>query len=359
MINIEQKKYKDKQIICLQNSPTDKLYVLKKGKIRVVVNNEKNITQDLVAKTGHEVNVITEPNQTVGEIGMLLKRERSASLIASGEVELEEISFSEEVNFSEIIKHNKEIGYSVLSTVILRTANITEQIYTTKKEIDELLAEYNDNFAILQNFKTTDKKIIDTLTKLKKTIKSAADPIIENFRMYNSKISQFQKVEPLETNVFEKNVIFFDEKSAGDYIYLQLSGKITVLCNNIPIFTSDKQNTIFCDYSIFLKNIERPKNYFAFLVNEKSKVRRIAKFTFDEMLENQPILYSHLSKIISALLINSDKVITDLKKKRTILENALAKDKENSILKAFTIIKAANPSQEISDKITIFLEKYK
>ncbi|HPP88550.1 MAG TPA: cyclic nucleotide-binding domain-containing protein, partial [bacterium] len=115
MINIEQKKYKDKQIICLQNSPTDKLYVLKKGKIRVVVNNEKNITQDLVAKTGHEVNVITEPNQTVGEIGMLLKRERSASLIASGEVELEEISFSEEVNFSEIIKHNKEIGYSVLS----------------------------------------------------------------------------------------------------------------------------------------------------------------------------------------------------------------------------------------------------
>ncbi|MBP7652405.1 cyclic nucleotide-binding domain-containing protein [Candidatus Dependentiae bacterium] len=344
MINVEIKKYKNNQIICLQNEKTDKLFVLRSGSIKVYVNVEKKITEDIVTKTGKVVNIINTPNQTIGEIGLLLNRERSASLVAEGQVELEIITFAEGVNLNEIIKLNKEIGISILNTVIDRIIHTASQINSLKDKIDENLSGITKYTQKLFQMKIEGSGLNTQIQNLKKNMKSKYEMVRDNIQSVNRDYGTYKSAEIQENNVFEKKTIFFNKSNQDDSFYLLLSGKISILCNKLTVYTSDKKHTILTNFSMLLKE-PKNENYFEFVCNEESKIKKIEKSTFHEMLEKEPVLYSYLSKILSLLLVNTDKTLLDLSKKNESLTQLIFKDAD-SLNKIFSIIKETSKDEE-------------
>jgi len=348
MIKVEIKKYKNNQIICMQGEKTDKLFVLRSGTIKVAVNQEKKITEELVNKTGQVVNRINQPNQTIGEIGLLLNRERSASLVAEGPVELEIISFDGGVNLSEIIKLNKQIGTNILNTVIDRIIHTSKQIHQLKTRIDKEIAVIDKYAAGLMQMKTDNQATAAQIQNLKKSLKSKYDIIRENINSVNRDFKSYKPVQLEENNVLPKKSLFFNETSTNDDFYLLLSGKISILCNNILVYSSDKKHTILSNYSILDKS--RPaENYFTFVTNDDTRIKKIAKSKFFEMLDNEPVLYSYLSKILSLLLVNTDKALLELSRKNEILKQIIFSDADslNNILQKIK----AEPKDENQSKL--------
>ncbi|HPN29639.1 MAG TPA: cyclic nucleotide-binding domain-containing protein [bacterium] len=344
MINVEIKKYKNNQIICIQNEKTDKLFVLRSGSIKVYVNSEKKVTEDLVIKTGKIVNTISVPNQTIGEIGLLLNRERSASLVADGQTELDVISFSEGVNLSEIIKLNKEIGINILNTVVDRIIHASKQIYSLKTQIDSNLSIISNFSQKLFQMKIEGSALNAQIQNLKKNLKSKYEIIRDNIQSINKEYNNYTQAEIQENNVFPKKAFFFGKNPSDENFYLLLSGKVSVLCNKIPVYSSDKKHTVLTNFSRLLK-IPQNENYFEFVCNEESKIKKIEKSKFNEMLKNEPVLYSYLSKILSLLLVNTDKILLEASKKNESLSQIISKDAD-SLNNIFSVIKETSKDEE-------------
>ena len=326
MIKVEVKKYKSGDIICQQGDKTDKLFVLKIGKIKVIVNQEKKITPEIVKATGHTINEISTPNQTIGEIGLLLNRDRSASLVADGSVELEVITFEGDIVLSDVIKHNKQIGLSILHTVIDRINHTAEQIYSTKKKVDCAVEIINEFTPPLAQAKFEGQANTGHYQNYKQLLKSKFDIISEYIKAMNREYSKYEIYETQENNILKKNQLFFKEDSGEESIFLMIKGKVTVLCNKLPIITCEKDNTIFCNYSVLLNSDEK-KNYFEFVSSDDGvKIKKIAKLQFFGLLDKEPALYGFLSKILCTLLVNTDKILIETKKRYETLNSILFSD---------------------------------
>ncbi len=362
-MKVDSKKYKNGDIICQQGDKTDKLFVLRSGKIKIIVNQEKKITPELIKSAGHVVNQISTVNQTIGEIGLLLNRERSASLIAEGAVELEIISFEGDIVLTDIIKHNKQIGISILHTVIDRIIHTAEQIHSYKKQIDDRIEFINSFSQPFVQMKFDEQEMIVLQQSFRQLLKTRFDIIADYMKSVNREFSKTTEFITQENNLLNKGMIFFKEDCVEQNIYLMLKGKVTVYCNKIPVFTCDKDNTIFCNYSILLNNtIENKKNYFEFAASvDGVKLKRIAKQQFMDLLEKEASLYGYLSKILSQLLVNTDKVLIEVKKRKETLDQIIGDDKAALKEVFLNILKLKNITEDqkklaenFNERISVF-----
>ena len=360
MFKVEVKKYKSGDIICQQSDKTDKLFVLKSGKIKVIVNHEKKITPELVKSTGHQINEISTPNQTIGEIGLLLNRDRTASLVADNSVELEVISFEGDIVLSDVIKHNKQIGLNIVHTVVNRINHTAEQIYDAKKNVDKLIGIINEFTPPLAEAKLEGQANMGHYQAYKQLLKSKFDMISDYIKAVNREYSGFEMFETRENNVLKKGQLFFLKNSDEECFFLMIKGKVNVLCNKLPVITCEKDNTIFANYSVLFNNEDELKNFFEFVAaDDNVKIKKIEKEQFFGLLDKEPALYGYLSKILCTLLVNTDKVLLEIKKRNETLISVLSGDPNNLKTLYEKILELKIEGGDIQARAVEFFEKLK
>ena len=143
------KVYTHKTFICRQGELGYDMFILREGKIDVIIGND-TVTQ------------ITDPGTVIGEIALLLGQERSANLVANGEVRLSVINKDNIVN---VIKSDPDFFLNIATThaswesnncVLIR--DIEDQITLQEKELH------------LPKFMKSENKYKDTLYNLKRDV---------------------------------------------------------------------------------------------------------------------------------------------------------------------------------------------
>ncbi len=122
--------YKDGEIIFKEGDKNRDLFILVNGTIRI----------EKINQTGEQIllNKINMAGSILGELGLILKQPRSATCIASGNVDI--ITLSSE-KFDELIESDSIIGYklayNILGFLAGRQDTITHDIMYLMNELDK------------------------------------------------------------------------------------------------------------------------------------------------------------------------------------------------------------------------------
>ncbi len=108
--------YKKNSIVVTQGDESDSLYAIVSGSVRVYVSDDE----------GREVTLNTlYPGDSFGELALLSDQARSASILT-----LEDSRFSviSKENFLGCMSHNPQISWHIISTLIERVVDLTEDV---------------------------------------------------------------------------------------------------------------------------------------------------------------------------------------------------------------------------------------
>ena len=117
----EESSFDDGDIIFTINSGSDSVYVIMSGEVGIFINEEAS---------GDPVAVLAT-SDVVGEMGVIAKQPRSATLRAQGEVRCLRILADD---FMDLMRDNPEVSLSVLRQMVDRLPRTTQALEALKRE---------------------------------------------------------------------------------------------------------------------------------------------------------------------------------------------------------------------------------
>lgn len=122
MIPFAAVKYNDKDVVCLQNEPTNNLFFIRSG--RYAVYSDRKL-----------VSILTPADMFIGEMAFLLNDRRSATILAIGSGELIKIP---KVSFLNLIRKNPHYGIFLSKLLAQRLLIQTQKVVQINKAMIEL-----------------------------------------------------------------------------------------------------------------------------------------------------------------------------------------------------------------------------
>lgn len=114
--------FKDKEIVCRQNEPSNDLYFIVAGRFAVYAGRKL-------------VSILTPNDMFIGEMAFLLNNRRSATVLASGNCRLIKIP---KVDFLNMIRKNPHYGIFLSKMLAQRLVNQTNKTIELNKKLNEL-----------------------------------------------------------------------------------------------------------------------------------------------------------------------------------------------------------------------------
>ena len=141
--SIPRRVFKPGDFIFLQGEPANSIYILQRGIVQIIITKDQPPLEDLekarrhVSEFGKVVAQIRKPNVKIGEMGALLNGIRTASIKCSTEVEVNEISTTEDA-FKQSMMHSPKLALSLVATL----ANRLRKSKKTAVQIEKMYADF-------------------------------------------------------------------------------------------------------------------------------------------------------------------------------------------------------------------------
>lgn len=252
------------EFICLQGEESHHIFLLKSGKLEVVVINcsASQISQVEVARKGIVVGTIDKPGTSFGEIGAILETPRSASIRAVVESVVSSIPIKGD-GLKQTITSQPRLGLNIALNLTGRIKENNERIrkmtgllgelreklqfffkayVTICNDIGQIAAQSRDGFLRnLHNFAKNSK--LYSMGRMKGTVKETAPPCIISL-LDCSPVTNLQELESGE--------VLFNEGEPGDKLFILTSGRLGIYVAGTEVARIETKGEIIGEVAVIM-----------------------------------------------------------------------------------------------------------
>ncbi|PLX19304.1 MAG: hypothetical protein C0601_02305 [Candidatus Muiribacterium halophilum] len=328
---IDDKRFFPGDFVCLQGEKSESLYILKKGKLEVVVvPHGTKVSKEVVNSLGKVVSILEGENINFGEIGAILSTTRSASIRAKEESIVGTITVNE--NFSTTISTIPKLGINIATTLSKRIKDTNNKVNFLKNLHQKIDERSKTNMQIF--FKLVDKigqassRFTSSHWSRQLHEKLKNDPYyiaaVRTFRLKKKKdqnqddCSDSGSVPSLNTDnlvEYEMNDIICNEGEPGKELYILVSGRIGVYVGDHRVATISKHGTVIGEIAVLIgRETGTYENRTATLkAVTYTQIMVVPGDSLDAIVQKDPGFISHIVKQLAEELPNSNKSYVELK----------------------------------------------
>lgn len=341
-MNIIKKELKKGDYLFLQGEESTSICALVRGELEViVVHSRGKITKEMVDKEGEIIDIIDNPNQTIGEVGAILNKPRGASIRAKSNSVVSIIPVEKDL-LKKMININRQIGLNIIKELTIRVQRASKLIFEIEKKkiaFIEFIPEAI-KFFISELNQISESRLEFPIDESKKIINSITTEIKNYLKGYETylKLKRLKNDEPQKTE-YKVNDIVIPFGKYTDNFYLFLQGELAFNIGTNFIFKcSDKYAVIGNYFTLFDPN--NPANdgicYFTVYTTKKSLLKTLTKMDLTKTLENNQVL-GLFGEIASKQLNAIDRSYTKSKDDYTILKEMIC-NQQDGLLKILNIL---------------------
>jgi len=328
---IDEQRFFPGDFVCLQGQKSKSLYILKKGKLEVVVvPPDTKISKEIINTSGKIVSTLEGKNVNFGEIGAVLSTTRTASIRAKEESIVAVIPVND--GFAATISTIPKLGISIATTLCKRIKETNNQVNKLKKLHQKIDDRSKANMQIF--FKLVDKigeagsrfRSSHWTGKLHEEMKN--DPYyiaaVRTFRLQNKeKLAEEEDadtgtVPPLDTDTlveYEMNDIICREGDPGKELYILVSGRIGVYVGEHRVATISRHGSVIGEIAVLIgrETGKYEKRTATLKAVTYTQLMVVPGDNLDDIVQKDPGFISHIVKRLAEELPDSNNSYIELK----------------------------------------------
>jgi len=275
--------------LCFQGEESNEIFVLRSGALNIyVVSSDGVATREKVETEGMLVGVVDKPGQFIGEIGAILRENRSASIRVSddGPAQVMVINLRGK-GFDATVMQNPKIGFSLSKTIAQRLADTSHSInrvdsltlkakgfleenargvYQAVNEIEKIASNKEEKIDLIEDAKLTRTYQIGRLIEKYGSLPvdfygTIGMPFPMQTTMFKNRIFRKGAVAGNSPEVsgpprqgvaaFNPGDVVCAEKSIDKNMYFLLGGKLEVFVGMRPLEIIDMKGAVFGENAMF------------------------------------------------------------------------------------------------------------